>query len=173
MTAVTICSDFETQENKFYHCFHFSPSICQEVMGLELRVRTIKKQDLAPDSWDAYKRNDFSKPDHLHFPIHRRALDPLIWEIWFSLINSNLLILRLPAPCYKLLYSLAPPLPLGISFLGSPEMLSPGLEVLMSPTKQISQLLGHMYLFFCFFFFFSWQSLLSGSGKFPPTPLEF
>ena len=33
MTSVTIHSDFGTQENKVYHCFHFSPSICQEVMG--------------------------------------------------------------------------------------------------------------------------------------------
>ena len=33
MTAVTICSDFEVQENKMCHCFHFSPpSICHEVM---------------------------------------------------------------------------------------------------------------------------------------------
>ena len=31
-----------------------------------------------------------------------------MWEMWFSLINSNLLICRLPAPCCKLLYSLAP-----------------------------------------------------------------
>ena len=35
MTAVTICSDFGAQENKIYHCFHFSPSICHEVMGLD------------------------------------------------------------------------------------------------------------------------------------------
>ena len=33
MTSVTICSDFGTQESKVYHCFHFSPSICHEVMG--------------------------------------------------------------------------------------------------------------------------------------------
>ena len=43
MSAVTICSDFGTQENKVCHCFHiftyyltvstFSPTICHEVMG--------------------------------------------------------------------------------------------------------------------------------------------
>ena len=33
MAAVTICSDFGTQENKVYHCFHCFPSICHEVMG--------------------------------------------------------------------------------------------------------------------------------------------
>ena len=34
MAAVTICGDFEGQENKVCHCFHCdSPSICHEVMG--------------------------------------------------------------------------------------------------------------------------------------------
>ena len=31
--AVTIHSDFGAQENKVFHYFHFSPSICHEVMG--------------------------------------------------------------------------------------------------------------------------------------------
>ena len=35
MAAVTICSDFGAQENKFCHCFHFSPFICREGMGLD------------------------------------------------------------------------------------------------------------------------------------------
>ena len=29
--AVTICSDFEAQENQLCHCFHVSPFICYEV----------------------------------------------------------------------------------------------------------------------------------------------
>ena len=36
MAAVTICIDFGAQENKVFHCFHFSivfSSICHEVMG--------------------------------------------------------------------------------------------------------------------------------------------
>ena len=32
MVAVTICSDFGAQENIICYCFHFSPSICHEVM---------------------------------------------------------------------------------------------------------------------------------------------
>ena len=32
MAAVTVCSDFGAQENKIYHCFHFSPSICHEYL---------------------------------------------------------------------------------------------------------------------------------------------
>ena len=34
------------------------------------------------------------------FP-YKRVLNPLMHDIWFSLINNNLLIIRLPAPCYK------------------------------------------------------------------------
>ena len=33
MAAVTIWSDFGTQENQLCHSFHFPPSICHEVMG--------------------------------------------------------------------------------------------------------------------------------------------
>ena len=32
MAAVTICSDFRAQEEQISHYFHFSPSICHEVM---------------------------------------------------------------------------------------------------------------------------------------------
>ena len=38
MAAVTICSDFGAQENKICHCFHFFPSICHEVMGLDAMI---------------------------------------------------------------------------------------------------------------------------------------
>ena len=33
MAVVTVHSDFGAQENKICHYFHFSPSICHEVMG--------------------------------------------------------------------------------------------------------------------------------------------
>ena len=40
MAAVTVCSDFGAREikNKICHCFHFSPSICHEVMGLDAMI---------------------------------------------------------------------------------------------------------------------------------------
>ena len=38
MASVTVCSDFRAQENKICHCFHFSPSICHEVMGLDATI---------------------------------------------------------------------------------------------------------------------------------------
>ena len=36
--AVTVHSDFKVQENKIYHCFHFSPSIYHEVMGPDAMI---------------------------------------------------------------------------------------------------------------------------------------
>ena len=38
MAAVTVHSDFGAQENKVCHCFHFSPSICHEVMELDVMI---------------------------------------------------------------------------------------------------------------------------------------
>ena len=38
MAAVTIHRDFGAQENKICYCFHFSPSICHEVMGLDAMI---------------------------------------------------------------------------------------------------------------------------------------
>ena len=35
MAAVTVCSDFGAQENKIHHCFHFSPSVCHKVVGMD------------------------------------------------------------------------------------------------------------------------------------------
>jgi len=34
MAAVTVHSDFGAKKSKICHCFHFSSSICHEVMGL-------------------------------------------------------------------------------------------------------------------------------------------
>ena len=38
MTAITICSDFGAQKSKVWHCFHFFPIICHEVMGLDAMI---------------------------------------------------------------------------------------------------------------------------------------
>jgi len=38
MATVTIRSDFGAQENKTCHCFHFSQSMCHEVMGLDAMI---------------------------------------------------------------------------------------------------------------------------------------
>ena len=39
--AVTIYSDFGTQENKTWHCFHIFPSICHKVIGLEAMILVV------------------------------------------------------------------------------------------------------------------------------------
>ena len=38
MTVVIIYSDFGDQENKICHCFHFSPSICHDMKGLDAMI---------------------------------------------------------------------------------------------------------------------------------------
>ena len=38
MAAVTICSDSRAPQNKASHCFHVSPSISHEVMGLDAMI---------------------------------------------------------------------------------------------------------------------------------------
>ena len=41
MAALAIHSDFGVQENKICHCFHFSPSIYHEVMGLDAMILVV------------------------------------------------------------------------------------------------------------------------------------
>ena len=65
------------------------------------RLRMRKHRILAPDSWGAHQRNDFSEPRLLHLPIHRKVLSSLTWDVRFSFINSNLLMFRLPGLCCK------------------------------------------------------------------------
>ena len=38
MAAVMVHMDFGARENKICHCFHFSPSICHEVMGPDVMI---------------------------------------------------------------------------------------------------------------------------------------
>ena len=99
---------------------------------LKMRMHRI----LAPGSWGAYQRNDFNEPWLLHLSIHRKALNSLTWDVWFSLINSNLLMFRLPCLLLqKLLYILAPPLPLQSNLSELSEMLCPGLKSSVLSTK--------------------------------------
>ena len=58
-------------------------------------VKKKQNRKLAPDSWGAYQRNDVIEPRLLHLPIHRKALNSLTWNIWFSLIHKKLLMFRL------------------------------------------------------------------------------
>ena len=38
MAVVTLLGNFGAQENKVCHCFHCFPSICHEVMGLDVMI---------------------------------------------------------------------------------------------------------------------------------------
>ena len=90
-----------------------------------------KHRTLAPDSWKALERNDFREPRFSHLPVHRKALNSLTWDIWFSLINNHLW-----CSDYLLHILTSPPQLLVRAVLsGSLEMLSPGLEVLKISTK--------------------------------------
>ena len=45
MAAVTICSDFEAQENNICHFFHFSPSVCHELIGQNAMILSFSTVD--------------------------------------------------------------------------------------------------------------------------------
>ena len=64
------------------------------------KLRMWKHRRLVPYNWVAYKRNNFSKLRLLHFLIHRKALNSLNWDIWFSLISNYLVGLSIL--CYKI-----------------------------------------------------------------------
>ena len=101
---------------------------------------------LAPGSWDAYERNNYSKPRFLHLPIQKTVLNYLTWDIWFYWINNNLLIFRLPAPSGKFLCKFSPPHSphlLRRVLSGLLEVLSSGPELLK--IKHNSQHLGCDY----------------------------
>ena len=133
------------------HCIH--PWWCT-LRGLRMRTHNI----LFPDGWGTYQKNDFSECGLLHLPIYRKALNSLAWDIWFSLISSNILMFWLLGPCCKTSYILAPPLPLWSSLSELSEMLCPGLKSQFClPNKtQFSTFRLCFFVLFCFFFF-SWH----------------
>ena len=46
--AVIVCSDFGAHENKICHCFHFSPTICLEVMRLDTMILAFSMLSFKP-----------------------------------------------------------------------------------------------------------------------------
>ena len=56
------------------------PQLPPLMVNKKLRIWTIKKQDLAPDSWGAYERNEFSEPRGC---IYSRTLNSLAWYLVF------------------------------------------------------------------------------------------
>ena len=111
-----------------------------------------KHRILAPESWGAYQRNDFSEPSLLHPPIHRKALNSLTWDIWFSLINNNLFDVQTTCPLLQNFYiTWLLPSPLWSSLSELSEMLSPGLQSTFLPQIKLNLQLS------CCAFFLSHQ----------------
>ena len=69
----------------------------------ELRMWKIKSQNVGPRQLRCMWKEWFQ-----YLPIQRKMLNPLTWDIWFSLNNNNLLMFRLL--CGKLLTPLHPPI---------------------------------------------------------------
>ena len=91
---------------------------------------------LVPESWGAYQMNDFSEPRLLHIPKHRKVLNS--WDMWFSLINKNLLIdVQTTCPLLQNFYMtwllVSPFQSSSLRVTWDAEVL--GLEILKTPTK--------------------------------------
>ena len=110
-----------------------------------------KHRMLAPGSWDVEDRNDFSEARCWPLPIHRRALNFLTWDIWFSLINNSLWFQTAPFVAKFCVTYLLPP-PFRSSVPGLLVMLSLGLETPRIPIRLNTSLLSA-----CDYSFFSWQ----------------
>ena len=91
-----------------------------------------------PREWEADQMVSVSQT--LASSICRKVLNSLAWDIWFSLINSNLLVTLSLFP--KLLYILAPPLSLRSGFSELSKMLCPRLKSSVCQIKHNSQILG-------------------------------
>ena len=93
ISQISICGAWWREEGKISHCPFFSNSDGQE-------------KSLVIDAF-------VPRDSHclLHLPVHRKPLNSLTWDVWFSLFNNNLL--TFPITCsllQKLLYVLVPPL---------------------------------------------------------------
>ena len=71
-------------------------------------IQNVKNTGYWPWVTEIYMKEMTSVTWLLHLPIHRKTLNSSTWDIWFSLINNNLLMFRLCVA--KLLYNLDPPL---------------------------------------------------------------
>ena len=104
---------------------------------------------LAPDSWEAYERSDFTDPGLLHLPIYTKALNSLTWDIWFPLIYKNTFDAQ--ATCLILQISKEPdssPCLLRAVHSGLFEMLLLGLKFWKFPSNKIKLLTFRSWLFF-------------------------
>ena len=106
------------------------------------------KQDTGPHSWGAHQRNDFSEPRPSDLPIHRNALNSLIWDVWLSFISSNLKLL-LPVFCYKTSIYLSSPFASSEQFSqGYFRYFLPGLISQFCPPNEVECSTFRLWIFF-------------------------
>ena len=124
---IPMCRGFSSHTFSVWHQLVFTPP--HKVHPEETQDE--KAQDTG---WGAYQRNDFNEPWLLQIPIPRRGLNSLNWDIWFSLINSDLLMFQLPDLCSKNSY-VPWPLPdlLGAVSHNHPRCWVPGLSPQFCP----------------------------------------
>ena len=78
MAAVTAHSDFGAQENKICHCFHFSPSVCHEVMGPDAMIFIFLSLSLKP----AFSLSSFTLIKRFLVLLHFLPLEWYHLPIW-------------------------------------------------------------------------------------------
>ena len=77
----------------------WQPSGCSDSLQWALKNPECDKcRILAPTSWDEYERNDSSESRLIHLPIHRKVLNYLTWDIWFSLVHINTASVHITCP---------------------------------------------------------------------------
>ena len=80
-----VVSHEETQERILAKKEYLQQSDCSHSPWWTLRkLRIWRHRILAPDRWGAYGRKDFREPRLSHLLIHRKALNFVTWDIWFS-----------------------------------------------------------------------------------------
>ena len=93
MAAITICIDFRVQGKKICHCFHFSPPICHEVMGLDAMILVFWVLNFKP-AFATLFFHTYQEP--LHFlPLDWYHLHN--WGCWYFFQQSRCQLLIHPA----------------------------------------------------------------------------
>ena len=105
---------------------------------------------LTPESWGTYQRNrSLGEPRLLHRPKHRKALNSLTQDIWFSFINSNLSTFWLPSFVAKTpVYTGFPSFLFGIDSQNYLRCCVPGLSPQIYPQNKKKSSTFRLYIFF-------------------------
>ena len=104
------------------------------------------------DNQGACRKNDFNESRLSHFPIHRKALNSLTWDAWFSFTHSTVIFWCSDAPgLLQKLLSILYILP--YLFRALPESYLRGCLLGLSPQKIYSIKSNSTFRLWFFFFF--------------------